>query len=221
LAQFETNLYRGCLESARHAGLEAGCRVVVASPDAVERLPGTVALAQRGQSFGERLAHAVAEASAAVDGPVLVVPSDVPGITGGHVRRATSWLDEDPEAVVVGPSPDGGLYLLATARPLPPELLRRVHWCGRHTRADLLRRLAMAGRRVVLLEPLADLDGPTDLERWLAAPARLTRGWVRLRGRLRAALRERTVARPVDPLVPCSPGRRPFAGRAPPRLRAA
>ncbi|MCH7532590.1 MAG: hypothetical protein IIB36_12650, partial [Gemmatimonadetes bacterium] len=57
---------------------------------------------------------------------------------------------------------------LASARPLD-FALASVAWRSRATLDSLRHALAREGRDVVLLEPLADLDRPADLERWLAA----------------------------------------------------
>ena len=192
--QAEMELRRGLLESALAAGREAGCRLRVSMPGAARRRADLAAdvhhVPQEGESFGERLelacraARAEAEdvdhgASDAFDSPhpsatsapLLVVGADVPGLAAHHLRTALAALDADPDAVVLGPSPDGGFYLLATARPLP-GLAGLTRWCRPDTLARLRRSLRRTGRRVVLLEPLADLDHRKDLERWIAAPAR-------------------------------------------------
>jgi hypothetical protein len=120
-------------------------------------------------------------------GPLLIVGADVPGLDARLLRAAIEGLAQDPEAVVVGPAKDGGFYLLATARPLG-SVLREVRWCGRDTRKTLLVALARAGRPVLLLPPLRDLDRPADVERWLAERGvhpRLVHVWSdRLRGLL-------------------------------------
>jgi glycosyltransferase A (GT-A) superfamily protein (DUF2064 family) len=220
LADQEAALHRACLGVALEAGHASGCQTVVCSPDAVEQPSGAGAMAQRGHGFGERLARAVADRFAAGDGAVVVVPSDVPGFTASHLQRAAATLAKDPGAVVVGPSPDGGLYLLGAARPLPFDLLRRVRWCRRDTRRHLLALLAAAGRRVVLLDPLVDLDRPSDLSRWLARPRDPSARWRRFLAPLLAALRALRRPAPLAPCLPSHPSRRRLAGRAPPFLLA-
>ena len=141
-------------------------------------LPGDVSQRpQVGRGFASRLRAAVDGAFASSRGPVVLVGSDVPGLAASHVERTLELLEESPGRVVVGPSPDGGFYLLASAEPLD-EVLAAVRWCCRETLASLRHALGRAGREVVLLAPLADLDRRSDLERWLAAgPVALSRSW--------------------------------------------
>jgi uncharacterized protein len=216
----ELALRQGCLDAAFAAGRDAGCRLEVSAPppspgtgSAPPSLPPGVHLAeQRGAGFGERLERACAAAAGRGAGPLVVVGTDVPGLAAAHLHRALAALAADPEAVVLGPSPDGGFYLLAAARPLP-RLAARARWCRRDTLAALRRSLAADGRRVVLLPPLADLDRRRDLERWVAASRRAAAprraplpALRRLLRRLAAVLAEL---------------RRPAAWRPPPRLRPA
>jgi glycosyltransferase A (GT-A) superfamily protein (DUF2064 family) len=227
----ERALHRLCLDEALAAAESAGCRLAVSSPAPLALPDGARAVAQRGAGFGERLAAAFDEALDPPHGDragraLVTVGTDTPGLRREHVARALELLGDGPGAdrrVVVGPSPDGGLYLLAARRPLG-TLLRRVAWCRKSTLASLLAVLGDAGLAVELMEPLADLDRPEDLERWLArragdvgdgaaAPmARLTA----ILGRLLATWRRPPVARPAHrprlAYVPVA------SGRSPPRV---
>lgn len=174
LRDAEVGLRRSWLEAALAAGLGAGCRVLVSSPQRLSSRPESdvAHLPQRGTGFGDRLADALDRAFAAAGGePVVVVGSDAPGLTADHVRQALDRLRDDPERVVAGPSPDGGFYLLAAARPIP-GLATGVRWCRGEALASLRRTLAAAGRRLIEIAPLADLDRPADLDRWLARGGR-------------------------------------------------
>jgi hypothetical protein len=191
--------------------------VRVSSPDPLPLPAGVERLAQAGGSFGSRLAAALEATFAAGHGPVVVVGTDVPGLTERHVRQAVSILEADPRRVVLGPSPDGGLYLLAAARPIA-GLLAEVPWCRRETRGELSAALAAAGFEVELLEPLADLDRSRDLEAWLSRRHRdAAAPWLaleRLLARLLAALRRPLAPATPSRLLPCALPLR--AGRAPP-----
>ncbi len=208
--QAEVGLRQGCLDAVLRAGQEAACRVAVSSP--VAPAEPVAWIPQAGSAFGERFQGALQAAFEGSAGPVVLVGSDIPGIDGSVVRQALEALEGEATRVVIGPSPDGGFYLLAASRPLG-DTLASVRWCGRETLRTLRAALLLAGRPVTLLAPLADLDRPADLDRWLRTPsfAALRFTWLR---RLLAAWR-----RPLFPpshRVPDSFRAAPTQGRAPP-----
>jgi glycosyltransferase A (GT-A) superfamily protein (DUF2064 family) len=244
----ETALYRACLDEALAAGRACGFRLAVSAPGAgpdaaVDGAPDATLHAQGEGGFGDRLAAAFDAAGPAPGSPVIVVGTDTPGLTADRLRRAALALAEPlagpPQQAgrpagraVIGPSPDGGLYLLAADRPLG-ELLRRVPWRRRRTLAALTRELERAGFAVHRLDALADLDRPADLDGWLAARRRDAGGGPnpsaaaldRLAATfdLLAAALDRLLAALRRPFVPPSAAApRPAvvpvrAGRAPPR----
>jgi hypothetical protein len=207
----EAEVWRGCLSAALEAGRAAGCELEVCSPTLLDLPVDARHAPQVGDGFGARLEKAMTRS---FSGPVLVVGTDVPGLASRHLARALSLLAEDPDRVVLGPSPDGGLYLLAVSRPIA-GLAGATRWCRRDTLRGLVRALRSAGRPVVLLEPLADLDRRADLETWVARRDARWQGLIHLLRRLLSAL-----CRPVVPLLAGGP--QPAlvpvrAGRAPPR----
>lgn len=216
LKGLEIELREECLAAALAAGRACGCRLEISSPVPLP-LPANVRdvlnVPQAGTGFGPRLERAMLGAFERGAGPLLIVGTDVPGLSSRHLDDALSLLDEDPERVVLGPSPDGGFYLLACRRPVD-SLAAAARWCRRDTLRDLLQTLRAAGRPVVLLAPLADLDRPADLERWLAGADARWRGSTALLRRALAGLR-----RPFIPALLGEP-RCSFvpilAGRAPP-----
>jgi 2-phospho-L-lactate guanylyltransferase (CobY/MobA/RfbA family) len=221
LKGMELGLRQTCLETALEAGRACGCRLEVCAPERPVLPEGTGWVPQAGAGFGERLEGAIAGAFARArrpGAPVLVVGTDVPGLAERHLRSALASLAEDARRVVLGPSPDGGFYLLAAARPLPP--LSSVRWCRRDTLRQLRRALERAGRQVVLVEPLADLDRPADLEAWLARERQEGESWAILSTLLRRALadrrRPRLLPEPPEPPPPVAPR---LTGRAPPLTR--
>ena len=154
LRPLEMGVREACLEAALDAGRACGCRLEVCSPSPLD-LPGDVRyVAQEGTGFGPRLERAWGEAFGHGEGPVLVVGTDVPGLAARHLASALESLAGDPDRVVLGPSPDGGFYLLAASRPIP-GLGAATRWCRHETLRALMRALQAAGRPVTLLEPNA------------------------------------------------------------------
>jgi uncharacterized protein len=108
--------------------------------------------------LGERMARAVA--AHIVGGPVVIIGSDAPTLPRAHLHQA---LDElMAHDVVIGPSDDGGYYLIG-ARVEVPELFAGVHWSTSEVLATTLERLA--GRSHALLPAWHDVDAVEDLER--------------------------------------------------------
>lgn len=220
----EVALRQACLEATLAAGRTAGCRLEVSCPRPLDLPADAHHVPQTGNHFGARLDRAMRASLARRSGPVVVVGTDAPGLDAERVVRALEALAEEPDRVVLGPSPDGGVYLVAACRPIE-GLTDDVRWCCGATLATLRQTLEAAGRRVVLLDPLTDLDRPADLDRWLAAAlasgARglhaALRGWLRRLWDVLDALR-RPPALP-DPIPVRSRPRAPHPVRGPPRRR--
>jgi rSAM/selenodomain-associated transferase 1 len=158
------------------AAAQAPTFVAFDPPDAADQLrelvPAAVTLfAQRGRHLGERMTAAVDHVAALTRGPVIVVGTDVPTLSRDLLGRAVDGLAGGADAVL-GPALDGGYYLIALSAPMPaafgidPEL-----WGGDRVLAATLAALARNGRRARLLEPLRDLDTPTDAAALLHDPA--------------------------------------------------
>lgn len=225
----ESEIRAAGLAGALEAGRQNGCRLVVCSPAELALGPDVESLPQTGAGFGQRLAEAfgrVGQGPGLGREPVVVVGTDVPGLAPRHVREALELLAGKPRRVVLGPSPDGGLYLIASRHPLA-GLLRKAGWCRRDTLARLCMLLRGAGFEVALLEPLADLDQPADLECWLAAELRGRKGaspspWALLAARLRGLLSRWKQPLEGPAMLPPPPSPIPMlAGRAPPGRLAA
>jgi 2-phospho-L-lactate guanylyltransferase (CobY/MobA/RfbA family) len=214
LQELEISLRESCLDAALAAGRERGCRLEVCSPAPLPLPADAMNVPQPGAGFGHRLEWAMLDAFGRGAAPLIVVGTDTPGLSSRHLEQAVILLEEDADRVVLGPSPDGGFYLLAARRPV--EELAAVRWCGKETLRDLLELLRAQGRPVALLEPMADLDRPADLERWLAQGAEEEGRWRGLIRLFRAAFAGRN--RPLPTCFPSSPGDPSslLAGRAPP-----
>ena len=203
------------LRGAIAAGVEAGFRVVVASPNPLDLPAGIEHLEQRGRGFAERLRMAIRSVQTSSAGaPLLVVGTDSPDLDVHHLRAAVELLGDSLRDVVLGPSRDGGFYLLASRGSLDVELAD-VRWCRRDTRASLERALRHHGRRILRLQPLRDLDRSADVELWLAArtppsgPAWLQRLLSRLLAVWRRPIVQPNIGRPESVLAMVMSGRGP------------
>ncbi len=186
-AAIERAVHEQGLAAVLEAGRANGCRLVMAAPRSASRVADATFVTQAGDSFRERLVAAVATVEAEGSAPLVVVGTDTPGIGRQTVAAALQRVTTRPDSVVVGPSTDGGIYLLAAARPVA-ALLDRVRWRSTATLRSLVETLETAGLRVHLLEPLRDLDSRNDLEWWSARARLLTGAWRRLLARVGVTL---------------------------------
>ena len=140
-------------------------RVVCFSPPEAEAeiaswLAGERRAAQSAGDLGARMQAAFAQAFAEGAARVALIGSDLPTITRGDVRDALGALDDHD--VVLGPSADGGYYLIALARP-QPALFERIPWSSAAVLEQTLARARAAGLRVHRLAQRRDVDRLEDL----------------------------------------------------------
>ncbi len=118
-------------------------------------------ICQRGDSLGERLDHLLTETLAGGSRRAAVMDSDSPTLPAGYLSQAFErLLDAD---VVLGPTRDGGYYLIGVKQP-QPHLLRQVQMSTPHVLSDTLALAEAAGLAVSLLPTWYDVDTITDLE---------------------------------------------------------
>jgi rSAM/selenodomain-associated transferase 1 len=195
-------LYRGFVEDLC-AALGARFRLVLACTPStrspffdhlaaryrLERLP------QGEGDLGARMRRA-AVAGLAIARRVVVIGSDAPTLPPEFVARAFAALRT--HRVVLGPSLDGGYYLVGMRTPVPP-IFARMRWSDAGVLARTLRRLARARIPYALLPCWYDVDTPADvdlLRRHLTTLAGAgERPCPRTRRALRALSRRRTAAR--------------------------
>ncbi|MDX2120108.1 MAG: TIGR04282 family arsenosugar biosynthesis glycosyltransferase [Gemmatimonadota bacterium] len=90
---------------------------------------------------------------------VVLIGSDCPDVDRAFVRRAFDALDQSD--LVLGPSQDGGFYLIGLTAPVP-GLFRRVAWSTPAVLAQTIRNAARLGLRVATLPMLRDIDTVED-----------------------------------------------------------
>jgi rSAM/selenodomain-associated transferase 1 len=121
-------------------------------------LPETFALVpQRGDGFGERLLAAAEDILSIGYGAVCLIDSDSPTVPGAAFYQAVLALMEPGERVVLGPSDDGGYYLIGMKR-AHREPFERISWSSGSVLAETVERCRDAGLEVVMLPAWYDVD---------------------------------------------------------------
>jgi rSAM/selenodomain-associated transferase 2/rSAM/selenodomain-associated transferase 1 len=109
--------------------------------------------------LGRRMHTAMASAFDGGNRLVVLVGTDVPTATAGHLQAAFDALRTSD--MVLGPSNDGGYWLIGLRQ--PADVFSDITW-GSHSVLD---QTLAAGRRLKLriaqLDPLQDIDIPSDL----------------------------------------------------------
>jgi rSAM/selenodomain-associated transferase 1 len=142
------------------------------SPDiaAGERLlPGWRHAWQPQGDLGARLESALYELHSA-GSRAVIVGSDHPDLPARLIRNAFDALADND--LVLGPTPDGGYYLIGTARPCP-GLLDDIEWSTARTAEQTERRARELWLQVARLDSWPDVDTWEDV---LALADRLEKG---------------------------------------------
>jgi rSAM/selenodomain-associated transferase 1 len=117
-------------------------------------------LPQADGDLGGRMRAAFAAAFAAGHPRVLIIGSDLPGLSAGVLRRALRLLDSHP--AVIGPAADGGYYLLGL-RGMVDGVFDGIAWSTDGVLEATIARLDEAGCAPATLERLRDVDTAADL----------------------------------------------------------
>lgn len=170
-AEAASAAYRACVELTleQMKPLRHETVLCVDPPEAIGRArrwlgSGWAFRPQRGGSLGERLAQATALSFAEGATPVVVIGTDSPWLDAGRVEAAFDALAR--AELVLGPTEDGGYYLIGCSR-AAPELFAGIAWS---TSAVLAQTLAKAGALGLSVEQLPmgyDVDHLKDLDRFM------------------------------------------------------
>ncbi len=124
--------------------------------------PDLVYLQQGSGDLGTRMLGAFKTALVKGPGPVIVIGSDLPDLTGDIIDQAFKRLENDD--IVLGPAADGGYYLLGM-NSLHPEVLAGIDWGTEHVCRQTRDRINGLGLSMAELPLLRDVDRPDDLSR--------------------------------------------------------
>jgi rSAM/selenodomain-associated transferase 1 len=125
---------------------------------------GLLWLAQRGEDLGARIESAASDAFARGFGSVVIVGTDSPTLPPTFVESAFASLSSGETDVALGPTEDGGYYLVGL-RQFFGGLFRHVEWSTPRAYRQTAENASHLGLRVLELPRWYDVDTHADLLR--------------------------------------------------------
>lgn len=157
-------IYRFLLEKTRRAALAAVAERWLFYSDEIDvgdGWPGDLFAKkiQRGAELGARMADAFRQAFEAKAARVVIIGSDCPALDGARIDEAFARLDAHD--FVLGPTTDGGYYLLGMKQ-FEPALFQNIAWSTAEVLSQTALVIRALGRSAALLPPLSDVDTEAD-----------------------------------------------------------
>lgn len=160
-------LARDAVSCARRAARDV--LIAYDPPDARAALEGIMPAGlhwaeQRGADLGARLDAVSAEAESRGFGPVVILGADSPTLPAAFVRAALDALTRGDADVALGPTDDGGYYLVGVRSPTAC-LFHGVAWSTPEAFRQTASNAARLGLRLFQPPRWYDVDTPADLTR--------------------------------------------------------
>lgn len=155
---------------SRAASDHNACGIAVYTPVGTESVytnllpPDFRLLPQRGEDFGERLYLAAQDLFQCGFSYACLIDSDSPTVPADNYAAAVKLLKPPGNRIVLGPSEDGGYYLIGLKRP-HRELFERIDWSTGRVLAQTKQRADEMGVEVMLLPNGYDVDDAASLRR--------------------------------------------------------
>jgi len=165
------------LDTVRRVAQVGGARGAViyaprrARPLFARLAPGFALIPQASGDLGHRLRAAFDRLLRGGTDAAVVIGSDTPSLPPALLRQALRALDDPATDVVLGPSDDGGYYLVGM-RTTHAALFEGIAWSTSTVLAETRARARARALRVRILPGWWDVDTPADLarlRRWLGA----------------------------------------------------
>lgn len=137
-------------------------------PDFLSQFSDFTLVQQRGVSLGERMHRSFVRSWREGHTATVLVGTDCLSLTPALYRAAYAALNKFD--VVLGPSHDGGYYLIGLKHP-QPALLTDIHWGTDTVLTQTLDRIKKVGLCVRLLAPQPDMDDWPTLQAFMRQPS--------------------------------------------------
>ncbi len=114
---------------------------------------------QKGEGLGDKMFNAFKHGFSNNYKKVVIIGSDLYNITPNHIKTAVKKLDTHD--VVIGPSPDGGYYLLGL-KELNIDVFENKEWSTNTVLNDTIK--SLNSKSIHLLDPINDIDTFEDIK---------------------------------------------------------
>ena len=128
---------------------------------------GFLLIAQRGEKFGERLENAVVDLLASGFESVCLINSDSPTVPATNFAEAANELSKPGDRIVLGPSDDGGYYLIGV-KASHQRVFEEIEWSTERVLEQTLERAEEIHVPVHQLASGYDVDDRVTLQRLCA-----------------------------------------------------
>jgi len=126
--------------------------------------PHFLLVPQLGADLGGRLLSTFIQLFRQGFAQVLAIDSDTPTLPTAYLQRALDVIAQPGNDVVLGPTEDGGYYLIGLHR-AHRDLFEDMPWSTPQVLSETLRRAEAQRLHAVCVEPWFDVDTPDDLQR--------------------------------------------------------
>lgn len=120
-------------------------------------------LQQQGDDLDERLLAAIAYAYDRGFAPIIVLGTDSPTLPPALIEEAFKALSTGSADVVLGPTVDGGYYLVGVRQP-EPKIFHDISWSSPATFEQTARNVRQLNLKLLTLEQWYDVDTFADLK---------------------------------------------------------
>ena len=121
---------------------------------------GVKIIDQSGATLGEKLSNVFKELFNDGYARIAIIGSDSPDLPVEFISKAFKELGAHSTKVVIGPSEDGGYYLIALPRVDDRPFSGSIKWSTPSVFADTV---ALLGDDAIILKPWYDIDEPGDI----------------------------------------------------------
>ena len=124
-----------------------------------------VCFPQQGNDLGERMLNAFRIVFNQQNQKAIIIGTDIPDLSKEIISEAVDVLDEND--IVIGPSYDGGYYLLGMKK-IYKYLFENIEWSSNSVFGSTIDKAKSTNLKVKELQLLRDIDTKKGLDNWLS-----------------------------------------------------